>query len=624
MPQNIANLPEAHQLLKEYINDKNAWIASFSEFNCLPSDIKTSVLSIFSQLNLLFAQKGWLKGGLIADYYAKQSIGEQALPPTQQELINEALQVDRDTREFTIQTLGQTKGTLSELLARKDLPDRLDAILKAINSYVKGTIANTAAQMTDQETLEAVLTQPPIMLAQELKVAFTLTDQSADPLAEKKNEGHCFGHMIMWRDNVTSNPIPSSTLLYRANPDSYQHQTTQTATEPDFKSVFSKNKTIRSAVQEIIPKISPANVYRFSLYYYDAITNKLEAHAMGIRQLHRGGYEFFDSNYGTFVFQNAVQLEKWLVSLIRLYTFNNIMETTCSLRVYSIGQQPSNAVASIPTLRADDAPPSPQKKWSTSDGQITLYQRLKADTIDEVNFKQMLDLESKELRDGVIFEIEEEMKRLQTSVEVKNEKISRAERLSDLKKLKNDILQATPAQGLSTIVNQWLEAKPSDSTSTMTHSERMDDQTRLFVNKLEEKNEINPYLLNVMRASVIQQIKHMVFNCAWDHFGTQPPVIELLKKEFENFEKDQTSLRDFLKKIKSIGILHTPSQGSETYLKQNRDLTELYRCLGQIDPNDKHWLRYHTHKLSDFQNNFLVNVKPAPELENTPSKQMTR
>jgi hypothetical protein len=311
-----------------------------------------------------------------------------------------------------------------------------------------------------------------------------------------------------------------------------------------------------------------------------------------------------------------------------------------------IGQQADHSVASIPTLRQDEEKVSEPKSSlssrlsSATDNekvyfllqhanslsntqmdeasaeQIILYKNFKKAT-DESYFKQAIELESKELKDAVILKIEtkiESLKKQKTPYEIskqtqsleeldlyyKNEKINKE--ITLLTNLKTQIFNAAPTQNLFTTVNLWLETN------------KLDDNNKLksFINDLEEKNEMSPYFLNYMRASVLLQLKHMFLDRSWDSLSKQSPEIELLKKAILNFEDNQSTFKDLLLKLKKIV--------SEVHLDKAKhvDLMQFYTCLSDINPYDGHRLRLTVKKLFNFDHEFIMQKVLVPTVETPP------
>lgn len=632
----VANLPEAHALLKSYIAEN---------LKTLNDELKKEVFSLYSRLEILFAQQGSLvQGGfgLIADYYAELFNPEKKPQTlTQQQLIDEAIKLDEGTRAFTIKILEGLVKDINKLL-KLSLPSHLSKKLNEIKPLIEATLLNTEKQKQDGGLHQFTEGDPIISLAKSLNIAFIPYKQGLDPIKERKNEGHCYGHVMMWSKNVTVKSIPSF-RLFRANPESYKHQISQVKTSIK-TTKFSKNKAIRSAIQEMIPFISSNNVYELCVGFKEIDGGPLKYHSIGIRRCQDGRYELFEPNFGIFVFENILQLEKLLCSLMHHYTKDALIKHG-EFTLREIAKQPAKAVASIPTLEFEsklrekkfiilkrhliDEPVeqagrlyilkknadeflygySIDQKYEAciSEQQMDLYRYF--GECDEAKRNESNKEEVAVLKNSVDRKIDAEIRRLEKTLfwNKKDKKLI----IHGLKELKTKINDASPVQTLSVVIHQWLESKPENFSRS--YNEIISPyKTRDFINNLEENHEICPYYLNLMRARVVEQLRHMLFEQSWESFTNDPskvpPGIQSLRNAYASFQAGQYSLRDFLDVMKGFAKLHHRENFFTLHFRgQNPEVNKLLACLSQIQIDDSHSLDYHFNKMKVFNDEHLKN-----------------
>jgi len=625
----IADLPQAHASLQNYIEEKN------SCFYEITPELQASVCLLSNQLKTLFAQQGWLRqGGLIADYYAQKRVQKIS----QSALINEAFTHDIKTRKFTILILQRTIKDIVALLRQPSLPLHLENLLKKIHRY----IINTLLQAKTQGNLSLLFKLPIPYLARVLNIAYIPSAQFLDPISETLNPGHCYGHVKIWHMNILSSqkqpPLP---VLFRVTPESYYHQNFQPRGHLERIAFFSKSETLRCAVQNIISAVSTQYIYEFNFPTVEKIHQPLVYHSTGIRKFSDGKYELFDSNWGLFVFENEFQLEKFLVVLLRDYLENNIGKQEDSLKLFRLSFHDPHCSPSIPELTFDFS--GKYKYVADKETELTLNARrlLMHENISQAEeksckvrqskmyhyfFKQQkswglrekerihaaIDKESEHLKEVVIEKITDEIKRLENKwFGFLNDKQIR---INGQRQLRNNVNKAGPMQTLSVIINQWLESKPAGSVRTNRKIISC-RYTRQFVNELEEHYEISPYYLNFIRACLVERLRHMIFERDWSFFYKEgykkiPYTIELMREVFNYFEHGELTLRNFL-----VEIVRKARKSCADFLIKKSDLSDeniylfnLYKCLSEIRPDDDDWINNCFSSIKEFDERFLKEI----------------
>lgn len=468
----------------------------------------------------LNVQTNWLADGAIAHFWKQYELEKKnsvsALPTfdlSQEDLVDES-------RLAIIKGINFTKIMVETLITHIQPPDGCYYSAKS-NDYKTflsdlGKLCHAAQKSIHQfqlklqnYTTDCILENDIYELATQLNGRYIYSNQGYDPLyTAKELGGACFGHVMNWASVITKTGRCLS--MPRVNLQTFAFQQLQSDYVDDEEKIL-RCITINDiwfAVNQFMHQCDDNHIYACSLRY---MTKGTSGHIFGIRKLVRGEIEFFDSNFGLFIFpQNTFKL--WFVQLLATYYLDSSFE----LYIMNIGQQPPHAGPSIPPMQLDRAsyPSCIESNYpvlyfsAIASVRPELYEYLLIEqrkcvvkierVIDQKRHTKIMDVfdddEGDKLKEMVIAVIENEITRISSTWYGEHEL-----KIHALRELQQRILVANPCLCLMDVVNHWLLDFSSYSNLTydmIIRSNRIESEANLtncyrFIDSLVHHYEIN-------------------------------------------------------------------------------------------------------------------------------------
>ncbi len=583
-------LHSPHYNLVESENALQAFVASRRFQHLIDAD-KDFLFSLQNSITTLNAQRGWnRKGGLIAKFHAQlgnantlaKERNEKLLPPAliqQQELLKEDIETDINSRKLTRLVVTTMQNRIIHRLQYPALPHMKELLekLKECNEAILSVMDNeqTACEKKSDHPFARSLA----LNANAIGGRYISSAQMYDPLAgaegQKENgvyqssAGHCFGHVMAWRDEVVEKGYCE--LLSRQHAISHAYQYSQRDIKLGFwqgrrkgrivrTCIIHPAKEIRSAIEKMIAVVSPENIYEIAFNW--RLTHS--AHATGLRKLPSGEYEFFDANHGLFVFETREQLVDWLVILLDAYHLT--YQQDGHLALIHIGYQPCKARPSIPRVLHTEIPAEyvnelfmhaneeartryhaaktfqdkehhllnlhqtyineiciMSKRLSDRQTDLALENSLisqqmelnriiksapsNRDTIDEQ--VQNIRAERDSLTQAVIHLLENEKKR------VRFKYLSRKQ--SSIIASLNDLIMRVAnnkTSSLASLIDRWRESAPRGAR-TNNRELLTGTKTAKVILHLYKHHEVSPYRLNLLHSILLERLIETIFNRDW-------------------------------------------------------------------------------------------------------------
>lgn len=287
---------------------------------------------------------------------------------TQELLLEEAEKAYKDSLNFTYIIMNHLLYDINYgryARTARDLPDlfgdirtHLNCVISALEDNIPqgvkkyNTTTPPKLEITDDEkyNLFAFKENPCIRLAIQLGGRYLPVKQIFDPL-RGENEGLCFGYTRDWINEVAEQGYYQSTP--RADIKTYTYQINQQKIKKEDKLViessYKNGMDVSLALDSLLQKIEDHVIYSFR-----TVPQSHEpGHAMGLRRIHHSGeIEFFDANFGIFVFPDVHKFRTWFLLLLR----NEYCQKPGKLALSEARLQPQNAVATIPDIKKPDIP----------------------------------------------------------------------------------------------------------------------------------------------------------------------------------------------------------------------------------------------------------------------------
>lgn len=351
MPKKLSlTLAGADQLITQY--KRKLWGTTPAEIAFL-DQIQNRIRAIHT------AQRGWLKIGLVADFYNEVKPKAEATAPTQTQLFREATETQQKSIKFLT-------------LCVNDLVSDIEAELKTENlrqSYQKLLSDLLRCSQTVQDELKKL---PELSFGNKSVEAYRGLSylggrylpffQTQDPLhgavfngeAIVDFEGYCSGYVEVWGNEIQKYGWMASLPRLDVEVFTQQHKKPDLFQFPAWKESFHSYTDFKKLVKRLLNRIDETKLYKLVL---DSDIESDNAHAMGIRYIKsENAYELFDPNFGIVVFNDKQNFKTWLAHYLcdnnfSILTDNKVVKGHLSLDV--IGNQPSSAKASIPILTAE-------------------------------------------------------------------------------------------------------------------------------------------------------------------------------------------------------------------------------------------------------------------------------
>lgn len=293
-------------------------------------------------------QISWLRSsGKLANYWKTvnqyEESGKEAkifnsfLNITQIDLINEAIDVLQKGTKFSIimadQILKDIQNEPQSKLTEKNKIRVEDVKRVAQNNYFQVSLWNA----------NAFLARPIYYLANQLEARYIPFSQRFDPLIGKDFHGACYGHVLSWRDEIVATGkylamprLDRNTFLYQKN------QSTNFIMITGFQKSICRWK----AIEKIIASLRDEYIYELSFCWKNLSGHSLSGHSTGLRKFKTGEVEFFDVNFGLFIFKNSQTFRVWFIYL--LFEYHDYL---FHIELNKIGVQPDNAIPTIPPIQ---------------------------------------------------------------------------------------------------------------------------------------------------------------------------------------------------------------------------------------------------------------------------------
>lgn len=163
---------------------------------------------------------------------------------------------------------------------------------------------------------------------------------SNDEYKVKQINGICFGYVQIWAQKIADKG--KSSLLFKNDAETFNHHKNQSRVGQgvsgfDYTHIYE----IEEKFGILLSKISTEYVYRLVLN---------RDHAAGIRKIpHSTKIEYFDPNFGLFVFPDAERFKIWFSN----YFLYNYFKMDGRIHLYRQQDQPIHATPSIPDITID-------------------------------------------------------------------------------------------------------------------------------------------------------------------------------------------------------------------------------------------------------------------------------
>lgn len=343
------------QLLNEYQSGHDQLSQSESNFLLAIENRFRAIISTYH---------AWMKNGVIDD--ARQL----NKPLTQQMIIDEYLTIQQKSKGFVCIAVGQLlhdirvekKNNISNLEYIR-LLDKIAASTLSVLDNVKNNVilSSKATYQTSAEAIDDVKSgiytnglNGYTQFINALNGRYLPFTQEDDPFrSREKNDGSyqggCSGHVATWCKGINKSGFYSS--MYCLDAETYESQHHQVVDHlcADWVSDFYAETDFRMLLSNLLDHVQSDKVYRLFIH-----PGTDEAHVMGLRYISScHSFECFDPNYGTFVFEQRECFIIFLANLLcdeyfSFLTVKNVVKG--ELKLYESGNQPENAIPSIPPL----------------------------------------------------------------------------------------------------------------------------------------------------------------------------------------------------------------------------------------------------------------------------------
>jgi hypothetical protein len=341
-------------------------------------------MELLNHITTIMTQSGWsyYTEDSFANYWEKKEIHnlekDQKIPTdlpllTQQKLIDEAKKITLKTTQFTYE---QTQklfyevryGRYTSLLKNhfklmSNINLNIFNVIKNIDPDWKQPTYNKKKKQAEKKVQD--LPETKINLVKYTQGFYYLTsilngfyiplNQTLDPL-NGISEGYCFGHVLAWADEISKKGRYTSAQL-SASPelDYVQLHQNKYKQEVNYFQNYRSPLDLYEISENIIKKLDMTFIFNLVIWS----NNGKDCHGCGIRKIPiTNEIEFFDPNFGLFVFKTGDSFRLWFPRLIEMMYFKNGLINNISLK--KIKEQKNDATLSIPLM--DIHPLSDQDK----------------------------------------------------------------------------------------------------------------------------------------------------------------------------------------------------------------------------------------------------------------------
>ncbi len=208
------------------------------------------------------------------------------------------------------------------------------------------------AESISETDIRKILSRPVYKRAHQLNAVYFPSFQGLDPILGSSRdvtedkieewEGTCAGHVKSYGKIVSKKekylhlPRMDTTTLQYQNEENFHilSRKIECKNDDSFSTIYTKMETLLS-------RTTSQFIYYFSLNTFNI------GHAMSFRKLSLGKIEFFDPNYGVFVFNNEKSFLAWTCELLKYY-MNSMKEKDYFFYEMEIALQHKNAQPTIP------------------------------------------------------------------------------------------------------------------------------------------------------------------------------------------------------------------------------------------------------------------------------------
>ncbi|MBV8802991.1 MAG: hypothetical protein JO131_08545 [Gammaproteobacteria bacterium] len=356
MSQTRQNLAAARELILKHLKTVEWNSLNHSEEVELFMELLTSITSIMTESGYLEAESS------LANYWEKKEKDEEKkidLPYlTQNQLASEAQTI---VEKMTLFTYEQTQKIYFEINHGKyqSLLTKHNKILNTVSLNISTTIQNINPEwqpptytgeeknikiqsLPENKNDTHQLSQGLYYFTNILNGFYIPLNQSLDPL-NGDAQGYCFGHVLSWSDEISKKGRYTSPQL-SISPELDHEQIHQKEDKYDmcYFHKYHLSLDLYSIIDNILKNIDTTFTFSISLR-----SQGNTGHACGIRKIpSTNEIEFFDPNYGIFVFKTEESFRIWFLRLLQMSYFDKGIENSISL--IKINKQTNDATASIP------------------------------------------------------------------------------------------------------------------------------------------------------------------------------------------------------------------------------------------------------------------------------------
>lgn len=604
--------------------------------------------------------RGWLAGGHIATYHLEEENPsfKKIAKTQQQDLINESVDAHEKMLNFTFL---QTKNLQADLEKVFDRPDwkrqknkvvLLSQLNECFNAVIDELQNNRPVQEIEievekekeieesekgKEKIHAHKTESASTQKNDVSFQLALTDeeentlegdrdlyrnakalgakyypytQAANALAGQKKKGDeflskgmCDGLSRAWSDEIMEKgkslkqPVSDKRVTYYQENQEPVSKYLENLHANEKIKYFSYNVVNDKLVLALLDNINDDSIYLIGFYPAQEVP-----HSSGVRKLKNGQIEFYDPNFGIFVFPDRNDFQVWFQhDLLPKYAG----ELGGKLQLINAGKQPSNATASLPIEspqhRAEQAINFVSKltsKHSVEPWDINLALPIAAravlensDNEKQTMIYEMLKAKLHQTYRNTIFNSKEQhiQQKNQVIAQLDNE-INRlqhldAAKVDALKELKHRVQTAPLAATLATLISKWLNDFPPSGEKShreiiQRHRIGGNGNTRSykFILNLMNHYEINPLRMEILQMELVKEITKFARN----HKGIHTKIVQA---DLANIQSPQAKL-EAVKKTFARGMMSSFFYPSPLFLSsKEREFMKIIENMNVTHPS---------------------------------------
>ena len=572
-------------------------------------------------------QKNWLRSfGIQANYSKIKKLNTELTPAenqyasiTQKDLIHEAINETKKGIGFSIVFAEKLIADMESDRKYLEALHRHSELFAKVKECVSEVIKTNLGIINHVETRLSPTSLPSVYhLATLLKARYIPFNQSTEPLRGKPSEesvykAACYGHAMDWKDEIEATGLYVGTP--RSDKKNYLKHRSQNQNNYIHGKKCPSDGEIAFAVEELIQNLNFNNQI-FRLSYGSNNTG----HSMGFRQLKNNEIEFYDSNFGVFIFQDISSFKIWLSELLAFYLKDRKYATDFSIMIYKIGVQPLHATASIPQIKTSAT-------LETKTETLLEIEKFKNKHIDNLELGIFNELRKYKpnaakspihtvnhrylsLKNNVNHAIDLEINRLK-NVWIGDSK----SKIHALTELKSIITHSNSSENLKFCVAKWLTKKSvidsQKSNREIIQSSRIGNNpnttTFQFIQNLVKNFEINLTDVRTKQAELFIKILNMI-----DLYEATYPILPATIKDICTLlSKSNNDVFDILTKIKNRCSENLTGLFAKTIKSRSEETDFFYKVIKNLDLNNPTSLNHATHALANLSKQITHSSKPA-------------